>query len=79
MENSIWGTKKQSVESKSVWGSMNQKPQQQVVNPSASAFKTHHVMKAIPVFSTILANRVEMNKYLKQVILEHRQTTPETT
>ena len=77
--DSIWGTKKQSVESKSVWGSMNQKPQQQVVNPSASKFETQHVMKAIPVFSTILANHVEMNKYLKQVILEHRKNNPETT
>jgi hypothetical protein len=79
MENSIWGTQKKSTENRSVWGSMKQEPQQQQVPPNASKFETQHVMKAIPVFSTILADHVEMNKYLKQVILEHRQNNPETT
>ncbi len=77
--SSIWNTQKSSTEKKSVWGSIKQEPQQQVVNPNASAFETHHVYKAMPVFSTILADHVEFNKYLKQVILEHRQNNPETT
>jgi len=79
MESSIWGTQKKSTENKSVWGAMRQEPQQQVVNPNVSAFETQHVYKAMPVFSTILSNHVEMNKYLKQVILEHRQKFPEST
>ena len=79
MENSIWGTQKKSTENKSVWGSMESKPQQQLVPPNASVLEMQHVMKAIPVFSTILADHVEFNKYLKQVILEHRQNNPETT
>ena len=77
--SSIWNTQKSSTESKSVWGSIRQEPQQQQVPPNASTFETQHVMKAMPVFSTILADHVEMNKYLKQVILEHRQKHPETT
>ena len=45
----------------------------------ASKFETQHVIKPMPVFSTILADHVEFNKYLKQVILEHRQNNPEST
>ena len=37
------------------------------------------VPKQLPVFSTILPQHVELNNYLKQVILEHRQNNPETT
>ena len=37
----------------------------------------HHVPKQMAVFTTILDNHVEFNKYLKQVILEHRQENPE--
>ena len=74
--DSIWGTKKQSVESKSVWGSMNQKPQQQQVSPNSSVFEKQHVYKAMPIFTTILADHVEFNKYLKEVILEHRRNNP---
>ena len=84
MKNSIWSTQKKSTENRSVWDSMNQKPQlrfskpqQQVINPSASTFETQHVYKPIPIFTTILADHVEFNKYLKQVILEHRQNNPE--
>ena len=92
--SSIWNTQKTTTENKSVWGSIRQEPQQQVVdalgnvvdafgnktvNPNASVFETQHVYKAMPVFSTILADHVEFNKYLKQVILEHRQNNPETT
>lgn len=32
----------------------------------------------MPVFTAILDDHVEFNKYLKQVILEHRQNNPET-
>ena len=38
-----------------------------------------HVPKQMAVFTTILDDHVEMNKYLKQVILEHRHNNPETT
>ena len=77
--SSIWNTQKSSTESKSVWGSIRPEPQQQQVPPNASTFETQHVYKAMPIFTTILADHVEMNKYLKQVILEHRQNNPETT
>ena len=40
-------------------------------------FKTDHVYKALPVFSTVFEDHVEFNKYMKQVILEHRQKNPE--
>ena len=40
-------------------------------------FKTDHVYKALPVFSTVFEDHVEFNKYMKQVILEHRQKHPE--
>ena len=73
MTDSIWGTQKKSTGNRSVWGS------QQVVNSNASKFQVQHVTKVMPIFSTILADHVEMNKYLKQVILEHREKNPETT
>ena len=38
-----------------------------------------YVNKPTAVFTTILDNHVEFNKYLKEVILEHRQKFPETT
>ena len=44
-----------------------------------STFQIQHVNKPMAVFTTILDDHVEMNKYLKQVILEHRQQFPETT
>jgi len=44
-----------------------------------SIFDIQHVSKPMAVFTTILDDHVEMNKYLKQVILEHRQKFPETT
>ena len=75
--SSIWNTQKSSTESKSVWGGI--RPEQQQVPPNASTFETQHVYKAMPVFSTILADHVEFNNYLKQVILEHRQNNPEST
>ena len=43
-----------------------------------SNFHIQHVVKPMAVFTTILDDHVEMNKYLKQVILEHRQKFPET-
>ena len=45
----------------------------------SSELKIQHVPKQMAVFTTILDDHVEMNKYLKQVILEHRQKFPETT
>ena len=44
-----------------------------------STLEIQHVPKQMAVFTTILDNHVEFNKYLKQVILEHRQKFPETT
>ena len=70
--SSIWNTQKTTTENKSVWGSIRQEPQQQQVPPNASVFETQHVYKAMPIFTTILADHVEFNKYLKQVILEHQ-------
>ena len=40
--------------------------------------RVHYVPKPMPVFTAILDDHVEFNKYLKQVILEHRQNNPET-
>ena len=45
----------------------------------SSIFETQFVSKPIPVFSTIIEDHVDLNKYLKQVILEHRQNNPEST
>ena len=45
----------------------------------SNEFNILHVPKALPVFTTILENHVEFNKYLKQVILEHREKFPEPT
>ena len=44
-----------------------------------STFDINYVPKQMAVFTTILDDHVEMNEYLKQVILEHRQKFPETT
>ncbi len=45
----------------------------------SSRFEIQHVSKPMAVFTTILDDHVEFNKFLKQVILEHRQKFPETT
>tara|TARA_B100000579_G_scaffold52276_1_gene36391 strand:- start:208 stop:783 length:576 start_codon:yes stop_codon:yes gene_type:complete len=42
-----------------------------------STLDLHYVPKQMAVFTTILDDHVELNKYLKQVILEHRQKHPE--
>ena len=44
-----------------------------------STLNTLTIKKELPVFTTILDNYQELNTYLKQVILEHRQKNPETT
>ena len=44
-----------------------------------STFEIQYDSKPMSVFTTILDDHVEFNKYLKQVILEHRQKNPETT
>jgi|TARA_B100000902_G_scaffold186800_1_gene178995 hypothetical protein len=40
--------------------------------------QVHYVPKPIEVFCTIIDNHVELNKYLKEVILEHRKNKPES-
>jgi len=42
-----------------------------------STLEVQYVPKQMAVFTTILDDHVEMNKYLKEVILEHRQKYPE--
>ena len=42
-------------------------------------FEIQYVPKQMAVFTTILDDHVEINKNLKQVILDHRQKFPETT
>ena len=75
----IWNTQKSSTEKKSVWGSMKDQSQQKQDLSNTSVFETQYVYKSMPIFTTILADHVEMNKYLKQVILEHREKNPEST
>ena len=43
-----------------------------------SEFEIQHVNKPMAVFTTVIDNHVELNKYLKEVILEHRRNNPET-
>ena len=43
-----------------------------------STLEVQHVPKQMAVFTTILDDHVEMNKYLKQVILEQRQNNTES-
>ena len=43
-----------------------------------NTLEIHHVPKQMAVFTTILEDHVEFNKYMKQVILEHRQKFPES-
>ena len=45
----------------------------------SSTLDIQYVPKQMAVFTTILDDHVEFNKYLKQVILEHRQNNPEST
>ena len=77
MENSIWGTSKKSTENTSVWSSMKPEPVQPEQQTGRNRIEIDHVYKAIPIFTTILEDHVEFNKYLKGVILEHRQKHPE--
>ena len=77
MENSIWGTSKKSTENKSVWSSMKSEPVQPEQQDGTNVMEIEHVYKALPIFTTILEDHVEFNKYMKEVILEHRQQHPE--
>ena len=43
-----------------------------------SRMEVQYVNKPMPVFTGILDDHVEMNKYLKQVILEHREKYPKS-
>ena len=58
------------------WGEMSSS---NVIEPETKLISIKHVPKQLPIFTTILPQHVEFNKYLKQVILEHRQNNPETT
>ena len=42
-----------------------------------SKLEIQHVSKPLPIFTSIIENHVEVNKHLKEVILEHRQNNPE--
>ena len=42
-------------------------------------FQAGYVKTSIPIFHTIIPDYEEMNKYLKEVIIEHRQKFPEAT
>ena len=44
-----------------------------------NTFEIQYVPKPMAVFTTILEDHVEFNKYLKAVILEHRKHNPATT
>ena len=43
-----------------------------------SDFKLKEISVATPIFSTILDDHVELNKYLKETILEHREKYPQS-
>jgi hypothetical protein len=73
---SAFNTTKHEVKS-TAWSGMT--PSSKVENPMARTIEIEHVPKQLPIFSTIIPQHVELNNYLKQVILEHRQNNPETT
>ena len=58
------------------WGEMSSS---NVIEPETKLISIKHVPKQLPIFTTILPQHVEFNKYLKEVILEHRQKFPEAT
>tara|TARA_B100001109_G_scaffold227656_1_gene202430 strand:+ start:202 stop:774 length:573 start_codon:yes stop_codon:yes gene_type:complete len=45
----------------------------------SSTFEIQHVPKQMAVFTTILEDHVQFNKYMKDVILNHRRDNPATT
>jgi len=45
----------------------------------SSAFEIQYVPKQMAVFTTILEDHVQFNKYMKDVILNHRRENPATT
>ena len=73
---SAFNTTKHEVKS-TAWSGMT--PSSKVKNPMTRMIGIQYVPKQLPIFTTILPQHVEFNKYLKQVILEHRQNNPETT
>ena len=77
MDNSIWNTNKLSTNIKSRWGDMMAHQPDKVDTTTQSLFNVKHVYKPLPIFTSILHDHVEFNKYLKDVILEHRQNNPE--
>ena len=73
---SAFNTTKHEVES-AAWSGMT--PSSKEKNPMTRMIGIQYVPKQLPIFTTILPQHVEFNKYLKQVTLEHRQNNPETT
>tara|TARA_B100000131_G_C17947517_1_gene545006 strand:- start:106 stop:804 length:699 start_codon:yes stop_codon:yes gene_type:complete len=71
---SAFNTTKHVVES-TAWGLMSST---NVLHPETKLISIHQVPKQVPIFSTILPQHVELNEYLKHVILEHRQNNPTT-
>ncbi len=78
---SIWNTQKPSTKKGSPWDTQGFQPkptvQKEVNTPQPNTLQIEHVAKPLPVFTTIFADHVEFNKYMKQVILEHREKNPE--
>tara|TARA_Y100001963_G_scaffold33458_1_gene46443 strand:- start:684 stop:1019 length:336 start_codon:yes stop_codon:yes gene_type:complete len=77
-------TQKTPQEDVSVWNKKVGEPLRNPVDsqtnpPQPNKLDCQHVSKSLPVFSTIFADHVEFNKYMKYVILEHRKKNPETT
>tara|TARA_B100000131_G_scaffold72217_1_gene68512 strand:- start:3258 stop:3977 length:720 start_codon:yes stop_codon:yes gene_type:complete len=81
MESNIWKTNKESVFNERTFGEWGNKSstEEQVNISKPSEFKIDYVSKPMPIFSTIIQDHVELNKYLKEVILEHRQNNPTST
>ena len=67
--------KKTSTDNVSIWGTMKQNP----VESDQNLIKISHVSKPVPVFTMMVPDYVNLNKYLKEVILKHRQNNPEST
>ena len=77
-------TQKTPQEDVSVWNKKVGEPLRNPVDsqtnpPQPNRLECQHVSKPLPVFSTIFADHVEFNKYMKYVILEHRKKNPENT
>ncbi len=82
MANSIWTTNKESTNTEEIltqWSSRGSSGDTDDNPPPTCLFETQYVSKPMPIFTSILSYRVEFNKYLKEVILEHRRNNPNST